>query len=630
MRKNLLLLFAGLLFAAGYLNAQVLYSDDFESYTAGDGIALQEGNWWDTWTGDPGSEEDPIVSDAYAYQGTKSVQVAGTNDGVIEFADLTTGRYRIEFYIMVPEGKLGYYNIMQNFNPAGTGLVWGMQTMFKDGVMTIDGMGYGAVTYNYTPGTWFKVQHFIDLNSDWVDMYIDDVLVHAYQWSKGVSGTGTLNKLDAFDFFAWDDEGTGTPEYYMDNFLIEEVETPYPPTNFAYTLENQNDVVLTWDAPTEGTPESYSIARDGVVIGTTTELTLTDINVYPNTYEYSLLAFYGTSSGYSAPQPLEVIIPGGNERDLVMFEIFTSVNCQYCPIAAGAMAEFIEDGNAAAAIEYHISNFGADPFSNISSDAREDYYMPFYDEESDGSLGYPGVIFNGEAAIEGALADVATMKELYTYYYEEQKSKPSVYTLNTWVEPISTNPYVFNLHIDATETLPYFTEEMRLIVSLTETNIAYDWQTESQLDFVNRNMYPDANGTVLDFSVETTYSTVIPVTIDETYAVDNCELVIYIQKWDDGFIQQANKIGLYTFTDVNIANNFATTVFPNPANEVLNIIAPETISNIEVLNMAGQIVYTENSSKENTQLNVSDFSAGIYFVKVYTNSEISVHKIVVE
>ena len=116
---------------------------------------------------------------------------------------------------------------MQNFNPSGSGLVWGMQVMLKNGVMTIDGMGYGAATYNYTPGTWFKVQHFIDLNSDWVDMYIDDQLVHAYQWSKGVSGTGTLNKLDAFDFYAWDDDGNGTPEYYMDNFLIEEVETPY-------------------------------------------------------------------------------------------------------------------------------------------------------------------------------------------------------------------------------------------------------------------------------------------------------------------------------------------------------------------------------------------------------------------
>jgi hypothetical protein len=631
MRKNLLFILATLLLSVGYLNAQVMYSDDFESYTAGSGIADQEGVWWNTWSGTPGSTEDPTVSSAYAFAGVNSIMVSGVNDGVIEFPDYTTGRYRIEFYIMVPEGKLGYYNIMQNFVPSGTGLVWGMQVMLKNGIMTIDGAGYGAVEYNYTPGTWFKVQHFIDLNSDWVDMYIDDQLVHAYQWSKGVAGTGTLNKLDAFDFYAWDDNGSGTPEYYMDNFLIEQVETPYPAVNFAYTIENANDVVLTWEAPTTGTPESYSIARDGVVVGTTTDLTFTDIGVYPNIYDYTLLAFYGTSSGYSAPVgPLNVEIAGGNARDLVMYEIFTSVNCGYCPIAAGAMAEVVADGNDVAAIEYHISNFGADPFSIVSSDAREDYYEPFYDAASDGSLGYPGVIFNGEAAIEGALTDVAAMKELYMLYYNEQKSKPSVYTLNTWVEPMSTDPYTFNLHIDVAETFPYFTEEMRLIVALTETNIAYDWQTESQLDFVNRSMYPDANGTVLDFSVEPTYSTIIPVTIDPSYVVDNCELVIFIQKWDDGFIQQARKVELFTFVNADISKTFATTVFPNPANDLLNIIAPENINKIEVLNMAGQVISVLNSDSNNTNIEVSGFSTGVYFVKVYTQNQVTTHKVVVE
>ncbi len=630
MRKNLLLLFAGLLLAAGYLNAQVMYSDDFETYTAGQGIAQQEANFWDTWTGSPGSTEDPTVSDAYAYAGTKSVMVSGLNDGVIEFPDYTTGRYRIEFYIMVPAGKLGYYNIMQNFNPSGSGLVWGLQALLKDGVMSIDGMGYGAVDYNYTPGTWFKVQHFIDLNSDWVDMYIDDVLVHAYQWSKGVSGTGNLKKLDAFDFYAWDDDGTGTPEYYMDNFLIEEVETPYAPSNFAYTIENGNDVILTWDAPVDGTPESYSIARNGDIIGTTTELTLTDVNGYPNTYEYSLLAYYGTSSGYSAPIPLEVVIAGGNERNLMIYEIFTSVNCGYCPIAAGAADGVIADGNNAAVIEYHISGFGEDPFFITSSDGKEDYYEPFYDAEADGGIGYPGVIFNGEAAIEGALADVATMKELYMYYYDDIITKPSVYTLSTTVDPISTSPYVFNLNIELEETFPYFTEEMRLIVALTETDIAYTWQTESQLNFVNRGMYPDESGTILDFSSQSTFSTVIPITIDQTWNVNNCEIVAYIQKWDDAYIQQASKVSLYSFTNNEIANQFTTSVYPNPANSVLNVVADETINNIEVINMAGQIVSNNKPNSGNAQFTVSDFAAGVYFVKVYTQSEVTIHKITVE
>ena len=48
MKNNLLLLIAGLMLLFGNLNAQIMYSDDFESYTTGQGIALQEGDFWDT------------------------------------------------------------------------------------------------------------------------------------------------------------------------------------------------------------------------------------------------------------------------------------------------------------------------------------------------------------------------------------------------------------------------------------------------------------------------------------------------------------------------------------------------------------------------------------------------------
>ncbi len=628
MRKNLLLLFAGLLLAAGYLNAQVMYSDDFESYTAGQGIANQETPWWNTWSGTPGSAEDPTVSTTYAHDGVNSIKVSGTNDGVIEFPDYTTGRYRVEFYVLVPAGKVGYWNIMQNFNSAGTGLKWGMQIFIKDGLITIDGAGEAAASCSYVPGEWVKVQHFIDLNSDWVDLYINDVLIHAYQWSKGTFDDGTgVNKLDAFNFYAWTDGGT--PEYYMDNFLIEEVETPYAPENFAYTLENGNDVVLTWDVPASGTPESYSIARNGIVIGTTTELTLTDVNVYPNTYEYSLLAFYGTSSGYSAPLPLEVVIAGGNERNFVTYEIFTSVNCVYCPTAADAIDEIVADGNDAIVIEYHGEGLGPDPFSTVITDYREQLYVPLYDIDLDG-FGYPTTITNGAAGIEGAYPTVADMKEYYQYHYDAQKTIPAVYTIATNVVQLTNSPYSFSLDIDVEETFPYFTNETRLFVALTETDIAYAWQTESQCNFVCRANFPDETGTLMDFSTNTTYSTTMTIPVDAAYNVDKCSVIVFLQNMITGNVQQVAKEALYSVSEVETENTFNTVVFPNPTNEILNIVADENITNIQVLNMAGQVVSSRDNNSENIQLNVSEYAAGIYFVKVYTQSEVTIHKVTVE
>lgn len=632
MRKNLLLLVAAFLFAASYLNAQVMYSDDFESYTVGNGIAEEEGDWWDTWTGAPGTAEDPTVSDAFAYEGTQSVLVSGTNDGVIEFADLTEGRYRVEFYIMVPAGRQGYWNIMQNFNPSGSGLVWGMQIFMKDGLITIDGAGEGAATHSFTHGEWVKVQHFIDLNSDWVDLYINDELVHAYQWSRGTFDNGTgINKLDAFNFYAWG-EG-GTPEYYMDNFLIEEVETPYSPLNFNYTLENGNDVVLTWEAPTEGTPESYTVARNGVVLGTTTELTYTDLNVYPNTYDYSLLAFYGTSSGYSSPLVVEVPIEGGNERNLVVFEMFTSVNCVYCPYAAQAIDMLEAEGLDVAIIEYHGDGLGADPYTIAETTTRDAFYFALYPDDDPlvTSYGYPTTIFNGTDAQIGAITNVADQNSVYDYYYEEQIDIPSVYDISSWIEPVSTDPYLFNVHIDVEETFPYFSDETRLMITLTETNIPESWQGGlTEVNFVARDMYPDGNGTVLDFSTETTYSTVVPITIDPTWVVDNCEVVIYVQNMVTGHIQQAKKHGLFTFVNSEIEKTFETTIYPNPAADIINVFASEKIENVEVLNMAGQVITSLSNNTDTISIDVNDFASGVYFVKVYTQGKVSTHKVIVE
>jgi hypothetical protein len=623
MRKNLLLLFAGIILAAGYVNAQVMYSDDFEAFTAGTGIAQQETTWWNTWSGTPGSAEDPLVSDAFAYSGTKSVRVSGTNDGVIEFADLTTGRYRVEFYLYVPTGRQAYWNIMQNFNSSGTGLKWGMQIFMQNGVMTIDGAGAAAATYNYNHDEWVKVQHFIDLTSDWVDLYVNDELVHAYQWSKGTFNDGTgINKLDAFNFYAWNVGGTA--EYYMDNFLIEEVETPYAPTNFAYTLENENDVVLTWDAPTEGTPESYTIARDGVVIGTTTELTLTDLNVYPNTYDYSLLAFYGTSVGYSAPQPLEVVIPGGNDRNFMVFEMFTGTWCGYCPTAAQAIDEMVADGDDVAVIEYH----GGDAYETPGTAARSAFYEQWYDE-GDPFFGYPTTIFNGQAGMEGAMPSVAEQKEIYEYYYNEYIDVPAVYTLDMTLAEVSLDPFVFNLNISAEETFAYFADEMRLIVVLTETNIAENWGGLTEVNFVCREMLPSDQGTVV-FETQTTYSNTFELTVDAAYNVDKCQVVAYIQNWTDGTIVQANKIDLYSFVNSDIESTFATSVYPNPANDILNISADENINKVEILGTTGQVVYTENKSAVSCRLDVNNLAAGVYFVKVYTNSDVTIHKVTIE
>jgi hypothetical protein len=61
-------------------------------------------------------------------------------------------------------------------------------------------------------------------------------------------------------------------------------------------------------------------------------------------------------------------------------------------------------------------------------------------------------------------------------------------------------------------------------------------------------------------------------------------------------------------------------VFPNPANEVLNInLQNNNIENCIILNALGQTVYNsanEINAHNKIQLNIANLNAGVYFVKV--------------
>ena len=71
-------------------------------------------------------------------------------------------------------------------------------------------------------------------------------------------------------------------------------------------------------------------------------------------------------------------------------------------------------------------------------------------------------------------------------------------------------------------------------------------------------------------------------------------------------------------------------LYPNPANEIVNIGSTNDIRTIEVLNYIGQTIYrTDDLNLKTTKLDVADFNAGEYFVKITTISGIKTAKITV-
>jgi hypothetical protein len=74
------------------------------------------------------------------------------------------------------------------------------------------------------------------------------------------------------------------------------------------------------------------------------------------------------------------------------------------------------------------------------------------------------------------------------------------------------------------------------------------------------------------------------------------------------------------------------TIHPNPVDRgELNVVMPadDYAAQIQILNSAGQVVFTGTTTSSNSTVNVSDLPKGIYFVRVLSNSGASSQKLVI-
>lgn len=71
-------------------------------------------------------------------------------------------------------------------------------------------------------------------------------------------------------------------------------------------------------------------------------------------------------------------------------------------------------------------------------------------------------------------------------------------------------------------------------------------------------------------------------------------------------------------------------LYPNPASEVLNIVANGTISHVWVLNSLGQTVFETIVNSSQFQLDVNEMIPDMYFVTIETEGTITTHKVFVK
>ncbi len=608
MKKHVFLFSLFIMGAISSWSQTIIFQDDFESYTTGSKLVqsttLTE---WQTWSGGSGNSEDPAISDTYASQGTQSVKIIPNNDLVLHLGDKTTGRYRINFKILISSTKIGYFNLLNNF--AGSSSVWAFQAYFKaNGAGSVDAGAADAATFSYSYNTWHDVNIIVDVDDDFATFYFNGTEIVSWVFSKGTFGAGTLAKLDAVNFY-----GETGAEFFLDEVVVYEQPAITGPVNLQAVV-NGNDIDLSWDAPSGPAPDSYVIVSNNTVLATgITTTTYTHLAPYPNTYTYVVKAHYN-SLGYSQQSnDASAAIAGGVQRNYVLIEEGTGTWCPFCPGAAIGLEQLHSEGHDIAVIAYHEG----DPYETSESLNRLSYYN---------ITSYPSVVFDGGNLISGGHA-TNSMYPSYRPVYDEKILVPSLFSMSVDVEQTGDTTYAATIIVERHSE--YYTGPFKLYGVVTESSIMVNWQNQNHLDFVFRKIFPSTSGLSVDFLGSTPLNATIYFEISSSWVKNNCEFIVFLQYDNNKSVLQADKVDMSTV--IGVEEHFMPNIVvrPNPASDFVSVYA-DGLNKVSVMNMTGQTLMQQFITGNEAHMSIEHLPPGMYLVQVEAGNQRITRKLIVQ
>lgn len=299
------------------------------------------------------------------------------------------------------------------------------------------------------------------------------------------------------------------------------------------------------------------------------------------------------------------------DRQKVVVEVGTGTWCPSCPAVVEILHDFVDQGLEIAIVEYHNN----DNYTNAASILRENYYDISW---------FPTTLYDANLI---SIGDWAT-PSVHLQYYQDRMNTPTSFTaaINGEVVDDALSGYV-----TLDKVAEYTGENLVLHVVVTESNIPENWQGETELDHVERAMFPDGNGTAIDFSSSDQLVVDFNFDLDPEWAKENCEITYFIQDNDTKEILQGDFVNLDELTILNIGDNSQVNnayFYPNPATDQLHLSAINTqaVKNIEIFDLLGKKIVSHNSYT--TAINISNLPQGVYLLSFYENDVKKVSKII--
>lgn len=168
----------------------------------------------------------------------------------------------------------------------------------------------------------------------------------------------------------------------------------------------------------------------------------------------------------------------------------------------------------------------------------------------------------------------------------------------------------------------------------TPATVAFDYIAQPAVDdtaFVQVIFY-DAGGNVLGGAAKgwlnsqstTSWANIsLPIVYQTAGTVAKIEIYATSSQTDDNTPVTGSKLSIDNFVlngTNGVSENLADLikVFPNPANDVLNVSINGTIETVSIIGMDGKVVSSTLVNNTSTSVNVADLKAGVYFYEVKT------------
>lgn len=227
------------------------------------------------------------------------------------------------------------------------------------------------------------------------------------------------------------------------------------------------------------------------------------------------------------------------ERQMVVLEIATGTWCTYCPGAAMGADDLLANGCRVAVVENHNN----DPFANQYSNARNNYYAV---------SGFPTAYFDGILSVVGG-SHSNSMYPTYLPKYNQRIATPSSFTMDM---QITNQGLSYTAVITVTKVAPSSATNIKLHFFITQSHISYNWQGQNHVNFVNRRMVPDQNGTPLSFANGDTEVVTLNFNLDPSWPLQDVEFVAGIQAGNKEFLQGIKRAAI----DLNVDFSASTTM----------------------------------------------------------------------